>query len=141
MPRKKRKCTGHGCENLCDGQQPFCGNCFGNLPRDIKTDLTTAWGGGNGSLLIETLEKARDFLRERHEKWKEKEMGKEPEVVDVDLDLLEERDKSFKVTDGEPDEQYPNSKRWIFLPKSLVENNGDGTFTMPLWMAKEKGLV
>ena len=141
MPKKKRICTGHECQNETEKQQPFCTTCFGNLPSDIKNDLLTSWKGGNGQLLITALNKARENIRQNKENWKEKEMSKEPEVVDVTLDLLQDNEKSFKVTDGEPDPQYPNSKRWIFLPKSLVENNGDGTFTMPLWIAKEKGLV
>lgn len=28
-----------------------------------------------------------------------------------------------------------------WLPKSQVEDNGDGTFTMPEWLAKDKGLI
>lgn len=28
-----------------------------------------------------------------------------------------------------------------WVPKSMVEDNDDGTFTMPEWLAKEKGLI
>ncbi len=28
-----------------------------------------------------------------------------------------------------------------WLPKGLVEDNGDGTATMPEWLAREKGLI
>jgi hypothetical protein len=28
-----------------------------------------------------------------------------------------------------------------WVPKSYVENNEDGTFTMPVWLAKEKGFI
>lgn len=30
-------------------------------------------------------------------------------------------------------------KEWV--PKSLVENNEDGTWTMPEWLALEKGFI
>jgi hypothetical protein len=29
----------------------------------------------------------------------------------------------------------------VWIPKSQAERNDDGTFTLPLWMAEEKGLV
>jgi hypothetical protein len=35
---------------------------------------------------------------------------------------------------------YDGSKEeWV--AKQHVENNGDGTFTMPEWLAKEKGFI
>ena len=34
----------------------------------------------------------------------------------------------------------PGTKlNWV--PKSQVEDNGDGTFAMPEWLAKEKGFI
>ncbi len=32
-----------------------------------------------------------------------------------------------------------NVTEWV--PKSQVEQNDDGTFTMPEWLAKEKGFI
>lgn len=29
----------------------------------------------------------------------------------------------------------------VWVPKSQVENNKDGTFTMPEWLAREKGII
>lgn len=29
----------------------------------------------------------------------------------------------------------------VFLPKSVAEHDGKGVFTMPLWLAEEKGLA
>ena len=29
----------------------------------------------------------------------------------------------------------------VWVPKSMIEDNDDGTFTMPEWLAKEKGLI
>lgn len=61
------------------------------------------------------------------------------DVIDIALELRQDREKSFAVWNGARD---GNDKEiWIFLPKSHVENNGDGTFTMPEWLAKEKGLI
>lgn len=53
-------------------------------------------------------------------------------LFDLTADLKHETDKAFLVTDGDKD---------VWLPKSLVENNGDGTFTMPEWLAIDKELV
>jgi tRNA-splicing ligase RtcB len=41
-------------------------------------------------------------------------------------------DKAFLVNDGDKD---------YWLPKAMTENNGDGTFTIPEWLAIEKGIV
>lgn len=40
---------------------------------------------------------------------------------------------AFLIDDGS------GKKTWV--PKRFVENNNDGTFTMPEWMAVEKGFV
>lgn len=34
-----------------------------------------------------------------------------------------------------------DGKTTAWVPKSLVEDNRDGTFTMPEWLAKEKELI
>ena len=41
-------------------------------------------------------------------------------------------DKAFRIFDG---------KRTEWVPKSQVENNNDGTFTMPIWLAEDKGFI
>ncbi len=53
-------------------------------------------------------------------------------LFDIDAELRHETELAFLIFDGE---------REFWLPKSKVENNGDGSFTMPEWMAIEKGLV
>lgn len=58
-------------------------------------------------------------------------MGKS-ELFDVAAEIQAESEKAWRLFDGSKNE-------WV--PKSQVENNGDGTFTMPLWLAKEKGFV
>ena len=30
---------------------------------------------------------------------------------------------------------------WIWVPTSQIQDNGDGTFTLPEWLAKDKGLI
>ena len=133
-----RKCTAPHCSNKKKASRPFCENCFGRLPRDIKNDLVEGRKVGDGMKVMDALNRARDHLQIKNQERIDKPMGK-AELIDVELDVLEERDASWKVTDGTIDTQY-NAPRWIFLPKSQVENNGDGTFTMPLWIAQDKGL-
>lgn len=55
-----------------------------------------------------------------------------PELIDVSVKLRHETDKAYLLFDGAKTE-------WV--PKSQVEDNGDGTFTMPLWLAKDKGFI
>jgi hypothetical protein len=43
-----------------------------------------------------------------------------------------ETQKAWRLFDGTKTE-------WV--PKSQVENNGDGTFTMPEWLARDKGFI
>lgn len=58
-------------------------------------------------------------------------MGKS-ELFDMAADVIAETDKAWLLNDGV-------SEEWV--PKSQVEDNGDGTFTMPEWLAKEKGFI
>lgn len=53
-------------------------------------------------------------------------------LIDLDGSLLSETNKAFFAdVDGTR----------VWLPKSLVEYDGHGQFTMPEWLAIEKGLV
>ena len=61
------------------------------------------------------------------------------EITDVDLEVRQERDLSWMVYAGDDDED--GKEKWVSLAKVHCENNGDGTFTMPVWLATEKGLV
>ncbi len=54
------------------------------------------------------------------------------ELFDLAAKVLHETDRAWLLFDG-------TTKAWV--PKSVVENNGDGTFTMPSEMAEEKGFV
>ncbi len=55
------------------------------------------------------------------------------ELVDLAGILRHETEKAFLVDFGED--------KPIWLPKAQVENNGDGTFTLPEWLALDKGLI
>ncbi len=54
------------------------------------------------------------------------------ELYDFAAEKRHETDDAFLVFDGSQE---------IWLPKSMTEENGDGTFTIPAWMAEEKGIV
>lgn len=63
----------------------------------------------------------------------------EPHLVDIACELRHETAKAFLVFDGAKE---------VWLPKSQVEQNdslsdgaGGTIFTMPHWLAKEKGLI
>lgn len=53
-------------------------------------------------------------------------------LTEIAGEIRGETDKAWRLFDGAV-------TAWV--PKSLVEDNGDGTFTMPEWMAKEKGFI
>lgn len=56
----------------------------------------------------------------------------ESRLVDLAMKKRMETEKAFQLWDGD---------NLVWVPKSLVQDNQDGTFTMPEWMAKEKGLI
>jgi hypothetical protein len=62
---------------------------------------------------------------------KTKIMGKK-ELVDIAAQIHGETEKAWRLFDGAIAE-------WV--PKSQVEDNRDGTFTMPEWLAKDKGFI
>jgi hypothetical protein len=54
------------------------------------------------------------------------------ELFELAAEVRGETDQAWRLFDGTKTE-------WV--PKSQVENNKDGTFTMPRWLAEEKGFV
>lgn len=54
------------------------------------------------------------------------------ELVDIAGEIQGETEKAIRFFDGD---------RTVWLPKSQVEINDDGTVTMPEWLAEEKGLI
>lgn len=53
-------------------------------------------------------------------------------LTDIAGEIRGETDRAYRLYDGKTTE-------WV--AKSLVENNGDGTFTLPEWKAKELGFI
>jgi len=58
-------------------------------------------------------------------------MGKR-ELIDITAQVRGETDKAWRLFDG---------VRTEWVPKSQVEKNDDGTFTMPEWLAANKGFI
>lgn len=54
------------------------------------------------------------------------------ELFDVAATVIAETEKAWRLYNGTVTE-------WV--PKSQAEKNDDGTFTMPVWLAKEKGFI
>ena len=64
------------------------------------------------------------------------------DLVDIEVHLHHETDAAYLVSpNGTKDPKDPRKyigQQW--LPKSLVEKNLDGSFTLPEWLAEEKDL-
>jgi RNase P/RNase MRP subunit p29 len=56
----------------------------------------------------------------------------DPKLVDIAGELRGETDKAYRIFDG---------TRTEWVPKSQAQMNDDGTFTMPEWLAKERGFI
>jgi hypothetical protein len=54
------------------------------------------------------------------------------ELTDIEAEIRGETENAWRLFDG---------KTIAWVPKSQVENNDDGTWTMPIWLAQEKGFV
>lgn len=59
-------------------------------------------------------------------------MSRDGKLVDIAGEARGETDKAIRIYDGSKTE-------WV--PKQFVEVNNDGTFTMPEWIAKDKGFI
>ena len=59
-------------------------------------------------------------------------MKKKREVIDIAAQIKAETEKAFLLDDG---------VHTAWVPKSQVQENDDGTFTMPEWLAKEKEFI
>ena len=53
-------------------------------------------------------------------------------LIDIAGEVRGETDKALRLYDG---------SRTEWVPKRYVDDNGDGTFTMPEWLAHEKGFI
>lgn len=56
----------------------------------------------------------------------------DPKLIDIAAELQGETEKAYRIFDG---------SRTEWVPKSQVEKNDDGTFTMPEWLAQDKGFI
>lgn len=54
------------------------------------------------------------------------------DLIDISAEVRGETEKAWRLYDGTKSE-------WV--PKSQVEDNGDGTYAMPEWLAKDKGFI
>ncbi len=63
--------------------------------------------------------------------WGMKRRSTENELIDIAAELRHETQAAYLLADG---------AREALVPKSQVEDNGDWTYTMPSWLAKDKGL-
>lgn len=54
------------------------------------------------------------------------------ELVDIAAEIRHETDKAWLLFDG---------IREAWVPKSQAQDNEDGTFTMPQWLAEQKEFI
>jgi hypothetical protein len=59
-------------------------------------------------------------------------VSKNHDLIEIAAQMRRETDKALLLFDG---------VREAWVPKALVEDNKDGTFTMPEWLAKDKELI
>lgn len=59
-------------------------------------------------------------------------MSGRSDLIDIAAEKRGETEKACRLYDG---------KRTEWVPKSYVEDNGDGTYAMPEWLAAEKGFI
>lgn len=65
-------------------------------------------------------------------------------LIDISAELRHETPNAYLLYDGRSeikkgDTQPSEIRTWV--PKSMVEDNGDKTWTMPEWLAKDKGFI
>ena len=66
------------------------------------------------------------------------------ELIDVAAELRHETNNAYLLFDGRTQIKKGDtapSELLIWVPKSQVEQNDDGTFTMPEWLALDKGFI
>ena len=62
-------------------------------------------------------------------------------LIDISAIVRHQTDSAFLLYDGRSEEKDKTKELRVWVPKSQVEDNGDGTFTMPEWLAMEKGFT
>ena len=68
---------------------------------------------------------------------------KDSELVDITAEVRHKTEKGIALWDGEEDKDGKEVWRW--MPKSVfnehVQDNGDGTFSLPAWVATKYELL
>jgi hypothetical protein len=59
-------------------------------------------------------------------------MKRNHNIIEIAAELRHETEKAFLLYDGA-------KQAWV--PKQQVEKNDDGTFSMPEWLAMDKGFI
>jgi hypothetical protein len=74
---------------------------------------------------------------------KEAEEERMARLIDIAAELRHETDGAYLLFDGRTQKHKDGRVQDIsvWVPKSQVEKNEDGTFTMPEWLALEKGFI
>ncbi len=61
-------------------------------------------------------------------------MGKNHDIIEIDVEVLHSTDKAWMLNDADNEE--------VWLPKSMCEyDDTDKTMQLPEWLAFEKGLI
>ena len=55
------------------------------------------------------------------------------DLIDIAATIRHETEKAYLLDIGEDEP--------VWFAKSQIEDNGDGTFAMPEWLAQEKGAI
>lgn len=65
-------------------------------------------------------------------------------LIDISAVIRHETDGAYLLFDGTMEtkkgDTVPTEKR-TWVPKSMVEDNENGTFAMPIWLAQDKGFI
>jgi hypothetical protein len=59
-------------------------------------------------------------------------MAEGTRLIEIAAKIRGETEKAYRLFDG---------TRTEWVPKSQVQDNNDGTFTMPEWLATDKGFI
>lgn len=71
-------------------------------------------------------------------------------LVDIACEIRQDdpTKKAIAVADGTMEEvvdqrtgEVTEREKWFWLPRSQIEIDGEGTVTLPDWLAREKGLI
>ena len=60
-------------------------------------------------------------------------MTKDTRIIDFAAEIRHETANAYLLDIG--------SEEPVWFPKSIIQNNDDGTFSVPEWMAKDKGVI